>query len=197
MREKKKPKLSEKTEESVEKDASFCDIAMKKLKNEKKLSTNIICDASLMRILQPDTIELANLVVKGMNVEDPGLFIQITDHEILHQALALPDSPVPQANNAIKSLQAFRTWLINGARNVRGDSQVPANSDLSLAFHQLTPPQGRAILRQWRHIEWLFHLRTNRRGPEAARIGEFANVVVMDGIGPGRATFTLEDDIFA
>jgi hypothetical protein len=39
--------------------------------------------------IQPDTIELANLVVKGMDVEDPGLFIQITDREMLHRALAL------------------------------------------------------------------------------------------------------------
>jgi hypothetical protein len=194
---KKNPKVSEKNKESVEKDASFCDIAIKKMKNENKLSTNIICNASLMRMLQPDTVELANLVVKGMDDEDPGIFVQITDYEILHRALALPDSPVPPANNAIESAEAFRTWLINGARNVRGDSQVPANSDVSLAFHRLTPPEGRAILDEWRDIEWLYHLRANRRGPEKARIGEFATVFTMDGIGPGRATFTLERRIFA
>jgi hypothetical protein len=80
---------------------------------------------------------------------------------------------------------------------VRGDSQIPPNSDLSLAFHQLTPPQGRAILDEWRRPRWTVRLQDNRLGPEEERIGEFASVVVMDGIGPGRATFTLERHIFA
>jgi hypothetical protein len=75
--------------------------------------------------------------------------------------------------------------------------QVPHVTVFSLAFHQLTPPQGRAILREWRRPRWIVRLQDNRVGPAAARVGEFANVFCMDGIGPGQATFTLEDDIFA
>ena len=132
-----------------------------------------------------------------MTLEDPGLFVQIVDHNCLHQALSLPGSPVHQGVDAMASLRAFIDWIINGARNVNGNSQVPSNSATSLAFHQLTPPQCREILMEWDLTNWKYHLRRNRQGPEGARIGEFAHAFGMDGTGLGRATFTLEKFVFA
>ncbi|GLE00098.1 hypothetical protein PINS_up008825 [Pythium insidiosum] len=163
--------------------------------NATKLSSGIKCDVSVMDLLTPATIELANYVVKRLKEEDPGVFVQIIDQNALHQALALNHSPVPQGADADASAEAFRAWLINGARNVRPNSQVPRNSHFSLAFHQLT--QGEAIdivFGQWHHQRWNVQLQDNRLG--ANPIGEFAIVFWMAGTGLQRATFTTHQNVF-
>ena len=68
--------------------------------NATKLSSNIKCDASVLDLLTPATIELANCVIQDLKEEDPGIFVQIIDYNALHQALALNHSPVPQGANS-------------------------------------------------------------------------------------------------
>ncbi|GMF28558.1 unnamed protein product [Phytophthora fragariaefolia] len=169
-------------------DARHQQIAKPYKGNATKLSCNIKCDPSVMDLLAPDTIELANCVVKGMKAEDPGLFVQIIDQNALHQALALNHSPVPQGANADASAEAYRAWLIDGARNVRPNSQVPRNSPFSLAFHPSNQGEAVDILLHWTHQEWNVLLRENRRG--ANPIGNFAILFWMAGTGLERATFT-------
>ncbi|KAF4028588.1 hypothetical protein GN244_ATG19721 [Phytophthora infestans] len=176
-------------------DARHQQIAKPYKGNATKLSSNIKCDVPVMDLLTPATIELANYVVKRLKEEDPGVFVQIIDQNALHQALALNHSPVPQGANADASAEAFRAWLINGARNVRPNSQVPQNSRFSLAFHQLT--QGEAIdivFGQWHNQRWNVQLQDNRLGGNP--IGQFAIVFWMAGTGLRRATFTTHQNIF-
>ncbi|CEG43592.1 uncharacterized protein PHALS_13783 [Plasmopara halstedii] len=159
------------------------------------LSSKIKCDPSVMDLLAPDTIELANYVVKQLKEEDPGVFVQIIDQNALHQALALNHSPVAQGANADASAEAFRAWLISGARNVHPNSQVPRNSNFALAFHQLTQVEAIGIAyEQWHHRRWYIQLEDNRLGGNP--IGQFAIVFWMAGTGDQRATFSALQNVF-
>jgi hypothetical protein len=150
------------------------------------LSRNITCDSTIIDLLTPKTIELANIVVNEINEEDPGLFVQITNQNNLHAALALPSSPVSQGVNADDSLEAFREWLIERAVHVNRRSQVPQNSDVSLAFHQLSLDDAVKITnREWMQQRWNVEIQDNG-------VGEFAIVFLMARTGRHRATFTID-----
>ncbi|CEG40556.1 uncharacterized protein PHALS_10746 [Plasmopara halstedii] len=171
-------------------DARHHAIVELKDENVNRLSSSIKCEASVMHLLSPATIELANYVVKYLDEEDPGIFVQIIDQIALHDALTLPNSPISQGIDADESTKAFRGWLINGAWNVRANSQVCQNSTFSLAFHQLT--QGDAlniVLGQWLQQRWNTQMQDHQ-------IETFAIVFWMAGTGPRRATFTTHQNIF-
>ncbi|EEY56386.1 uncharacterized protein PITG_09908 [Phytophthora infestans T30-4] len=92
-------------------DAQHQQIAKPYEGNATKLSSNIKCDVSVMDLLTPATIELANYVVKRLKEEDPGVFVQIIDQNALHQALAVNHSPVPQVK--FPEIRIFRWRSIN------------------------------------------------------------------------------------
>jgi hypothetical protein len=143
-----------------------------------------------MFVLTQETIKLASIVVNEINEEDSGLFVQINDQNNPHAALALPNSACIQGADADESLEAFRDWLIAGARNFNAGNQVSEDSDVSLAFHHLT--QGEAINitnGQWQQKRWNIEIQDN--GFE-----KFASVFWMAGTGLRRATFTITPNIF-
>ncbi|KAH9102675.1 hypothetical protein AeMF1_020784 [Aphanomyces euteiches] len=134
---------------------------------------------------------MANLVVDEIDEDETGLVVQINDQSNLHAALALPSSPVVQGADANASLEAFRDWLIHGARNVNARSQVPENSSVSLAFHHLTGPEAVDMTSgQWLKYQWCTEIRNNG-------LLEFATVFWMDGTERRRATITIFQNIFA
>ena len=156
-----------------------------------KIPEYVSHDASVLRMLEPDTLQLANVVVQDIKAEDPVLLVQIDDRNSLHRALALPGAPAPQGIDATASLKAFRTWLIDCAKNVNEGSPVPSNSETSLAFHHLTLAECRAIVKTWNCKDWNYNVRENRYGPEEERIGNFVNVFWMIGTESFGASFVL------
>lgn len=136
--------------------------------------------------------------VENTTTED-GLivWVQITNGQNLHAALALPNSPIPQGANVADSEAAFRAWIIAGAANVNPASQFPANSPTSLMFHHLSVGDSFDICTgQWLNHAWYFEMLENRRGPEAARIGEFAMVFVISGTEQNGTAASLVPGIF-
>ncbi|KAH9144948.1 hypothetical protein AeRB84_011121 [Aphanomyces euteiches] len=154
------------------------------------LSRNITCDSSILSVLTQETIKLANLVVNEIGEDDLGLFVQINDLNNLHAALALPHSPVAQGADANASLEAFRNWLIDGARTVNAGCQVPENLNVSLAFHHLTSEQAINIAYgQWLQHHWYIEIRNSG-------FQEFATAFLMEGTGRRRATFSILPGLF-
>ncbi|KAH9102672.1 hypothetical protein LEN26_013235 [Aphanomyces euteiches] len=155
------------------------------------LSRNISCDASILSVLTQETIKLANLVVNEIDEDDCGLLVQIHDQNNLHAALALPNSPVIQGADANESLEAFRDWLIHGARTVNAGSQVPEDSAVSLAFHHLTGGEATKKLTngQWIQLRWMIEIQDNG-------LQEFATVFLLEGIGRRHPTITIVPNIF-
>jgi hypothetical protein len=165
---------------------------------EVKLSKDIQCDALIIQRMVPDTIKLANCIIKGITDDGPAaLIVQITDINHLHAALALPNAPIAQGADANESLHAFRAWLLASALLVRPDSQFPTESAVSLAFHHLAGPDAVSMCYQhWSPILWLSHLLQNRDGPMHERIGQFAIIFWVEGTGRHRASISIAPRVF-
>ena len=100
------------------------------------------------KMLTPDPIVAANKVAKELNVDDPGLVVQILDNTSLHTAMGFATSPVPQGGNPEQSANVFRDWLIASSQFVQGITpahHVPTTTRTT-AFHHLTEPKANAIV---------------------------------------------------
>src|SRR5690348_15502544 len=74
--------------------------------------------------LNPETIAIVNRISESVKQDMPGIVVEIGNHNIVHQALALPGSPLPQGANPAASAALFEAWLQSGANNVANANQA-------------------------------------------------------------------------
>jgi hypothetical protein len=129
---------------------------MRKSELSKRITTSLT-DEQLSKI-EEENIRFANKIGHYLNAEDPGLIVQIHNHEHLHIALGLVSSPIPAGTNANESMKHFQDWIIAqvlAVPEVNADNQEPQNSR-SLAFHHLSNERANRIAYgQWRFpVAW-------------------------------------------
>ncbi len=136
-----------------------------------------------MASLQSETGGLMNEIDREMvdeqeaeeaEEEEPqvAFFIQITNVDELHRALALATSPVPQGKNVQASVTAFTEWVAKGAESVCNGCQVYSHA---LGFHHITMAQAlKIVMGKWTNQEWNVQIRESTEHPFQA----FAMVIL-------------------
>lgn len=157
---------------------------------EEEISILISLAQNFYKPMNPETITIANRISPTLHIEDPAVIVEIVDIELLHNALALPSSPIAQGANPQASELAFRYWTVNTALLVQGITQASNHIGI-YGWHHLSQDQALAIVYQhWHVIPWTVDIR-------AANVGLFARVLWMSGSGRGKAHLSIAPQVFS
>ncbi|TMW62148.1 hypothetical protein Poli38472_009641 [Pythium oligandrum] len=105
--------------------------------------------------LLPGTIRILNTLPSRLtDMNNAALILQISDQYALHEALALPEAPIPQGRDVEASVAAYRAWIIRQAdRDREGQGRLIQNDD-AICFAPIGFGCSRAVQCAWGNQLW-------------------------------------------